>query len=65
MYLLANFLRAARRDIAHPATTVSLGALLGIRINDYWENMASDYDLDERSLFRKHKWAPPWPESWS
>ena len=64
MRLYAQFVLAVRRDLGDPRTEVTLTELLGMRISDVYEKMASMLDLDERAFFAQQSWTPPWPGSY-
>jgi hypothetical protein len=59
--LYAELIRAARRDMGHPDTDVTLAELMGMRITDiHREDWSYVLSLSEDALFEKEIWTPPW-----
>lgn len=60
--LVADFLLAARRDLAGPDTSITGLEAIGMRINDIYEQptYVDAFALPFDELARRHDWTPPW-----
>ncbi|MDN5812370.1 MAG: hypothetical protein L0H40_04930 [Micrococcaceae bacterium] len=60
--LVADFITAARRDLAWPESQITGLESIGMRINDLHEHpeMIEAFSLNFDELAAKHNWTPPW-----
>ncbi len=68
MRLLAELVLAARRELGHPETSLDALDIMGIRINDIYDehaNPAPWTQLSERDLYAAEEWDPPWGNRYS
>ena len=63
MRLYADFVLAARRDLGDSRTAITRAEILGIRINDMYEDpsMWELTTLSFEDLCERWDWQPPWP----
>jgi hypothetical protein len=61
--LVADFLLAARKDLAGPDTSVTGLETIGMRINDIYKQPTyiDAFTLPFDELAKRHDWTPPWP----